>query len=506
MSISNNYIPVKQSGDGVTTNFSGNWNVIAASYIRVYWEDKTTGVQTLKIKDTHYTLSFNSSGFIVTFLTGFVPASTVWVVIGRQVALDQNVPYTTSQGFQGPVTENSFDKVTAMIQDNQDAINRSPKFALGSTTQSIIAEPVDGQFWVWDGDNVTSVAFADIGVITADAIFTGLAANDFLQYNGTVWVNLTPAAVATAIGAATLTGAESLSNKTLVAPIISGIPVGIIEQVCQGRLTLTTGVPVTTANVTAAATVYFTPYKGNHIALYSSSAWRLLTFTELSISLASGFSSGKPYDVFAYNNAGVVALETLVWTNDTTRATALTTQDGVLVKTGDTTRRYIGTFYTTGAATTEDSETKRFVWNYYNRASRKMYVKDTTDTWNYSVAAYQQANASALNQLDMVIGVSEDIVIAWVQGFAINSTSTFRQCNTGVGLDNTTIITDTANSVILNNSFVTGVPSARYNGFPGAGRHFLTWLERGSGSDTQTWSGDNGGSAVQSSIQGIILG
>src|SRR4051812_49331438 len=57
-----------------------------------------------------------------------------------------------------------------------------------------------------------------------------------------------------------------------------------------GRLTLTSGTPLTTSDVTAAGTVYFTPYNGNVIGLYDGTDWLAIPFTEQSISLASGFS------------------------------------------------------------------------------------------------------------------------------------------------------------------------------------------------------------------------
>src|SRR3990167_7040004 len=129
--------------------------------------------------------------------------------------------------------------------------------------------------------------------------------------------------------------------------------------VCDGRLTLTSGTPVTTADVTGATSIYFAPFKGNRIGLYDgSSAWAIYTFTELTLALGT-LTSGLPYDVFAYDSSGTVTLEALAWTNGTTRATALTTQNGVLVKTGATTRRYLGTFYTTATTTTESSRRDR---------------------------------------------------------------------------------------------------------------------------------------------------
>ena len=106
-----------------------------------------------------------------------------------------------------------------------------------------------------------------------------------------------------------------------------------------GRLTLTSGTPVTTSDVTGAGTLYYTPYTSGQIALYSGSAWVVYTFTERSLSLT--LTSGKNYDVFLYDNSGTLTLElSAAWTNDTTRADALTTQDGVYVKSGATTRRW----------------------------------------------------------------------------------------------------------------------------------------------------------------------
>ena len=79
-----------------------------------------------------------------------------------------------------------------------------------------------------------------------------------------------------------------------------------------------------------------------------------------------GLTASRVYDVFGYLNSGTLALELLIWTDATNRATALAYQDGVLIKSGNATRRYLGTIYinSTGGQT-EDTEIQRFVWNYY---------------------------------------------------------------------------------------------------------------------------------------------
>lgn len=272
----------------------------------------------------------------------------------------------------------------------------------------------------------------------------------------------------------------------------------------DGRLTLTSGTPVTTTDVTGAGTIYYTPFRGNRIATYSGSAWSVSTFTELSLALT--LTSGKPYDVFVYDNSGTPALEVLVWTNDTTRATALTTQDGVLVKSGATTRRYVGTIYASGLNTTEDSFAKRYVWNYYNRVKRPMRVLEATNSWTYSTNSFRQANNAAANQLDFVYGFVEDSVSAFVVANASGSAGG-TQAWSSIGYDSTTV----ADAGTLSNAQYpqnAGFPmpvNAELTKLPAVGRHTLVWLEKGNAA-TVTWYGDNGSDGTQSGIHGFING
>lgn len=113
------------------------------------------------------------------------------------------------------------------------------------------------------------------------------------------------------------------------------------------RLSLTSATPITTTDVTNASTIYAVPYNGNTISLYDGANWVSYDSAEFNLSLGT-LTNAKLYDVFCYANSGVPTLEFLVWTNSTTRATALTYQNGVFVKTGATTRRYLGTFYNPG--------------------------------------------------------------------------------------------------------------------------------------------------------------
>jgi len=258
------------------------------------------------------------------------------------------------------------------------------------------------------------------------------------------------------------------------------------------RLTLASAIAVSTSDVTAATTIYCTPYKGNKISLYDGTNWNTRSSAQFSLALGT-LTSGKPYDVFCYDNAGTPTLEFLAWTNDTTRATALAYQDGILVKSGAATRRYLGTFYTTSATTTEDSTANRYLWNYYNRVSRAMQRLETAVTWTYTTASFRQANGNSANQLNFVIGVSEETVSAELL-VRVSNSNTNVQFVGGIGLDSTT---SEATSGYLRGeqytqaSNVNLTQKASLNALIPAGRHYLAWLEYSQASGSSTWVGNS---------------
>ena len=53
-----------------------------------------------------------------------------------------------------------------------------------------------------------------------------------------------------------------------------------------------------------------------------------------------------------------------------------------------------------------------------------MSASDATASWTYSTATFRQANGSAANQLNFVVGYSEDAVEARVVGISANNSST----------------------------------------------------------------------------------
>ncbi len=190
------------------------------------------------------------------------------------------------------------------------------------------------------------------------------------------------------------------------------------------------------------------------------------------------------------------------------RATALTTVNGVLVLTGTTTKRYIGTVRITGTTgELEDSTARRYVYNYYNRVERVMKAVDTTNSWSYTLATWRAANNSIVDgvgRFAFVAGAAEDTLHVHVYSVVQGGSSAVSFAS-GVGINKT----DT-NSAQLCGSYWggTGNPvssSALYKGQCGLGYSYVQRLEISTAAGTTTWYGDNGVTFVQTGMLGTLL-
>lgn len=277
---------------------------------------------------------------------------------------------------------------------------------------------------------------------------------DVTSIAGTLATTIANAAVTYAkfqnVAASSLVG-----NMTGGAAVATDVPLatGIIFEnsklqallplVAQGRLTLETGVAISTSDQTAKTNVYFTPYNGNRIALFDGTYWKFYTFTS-DITLALGtLTSGKNYDVFCYDNAGTLTLEALVWTSDSARATAIVQQDGVWCKTGALTRRLLGTFRTTSTTTTEDSLTKRFVVSVDNPVPRRLhtcpgYTDDNANTTYTSASTtWTEANGGTGSKVEFLCAVP-GVYGQCFGGGVFTTPATTVGTGIGIGIDSTT--------------------------------------------------------------------
>lgn len=183
MTISDNYSPDVSLGNGVTTVFTGSWSPQVAVAMVVELVDQTTGDRVTQTQGVDYSLTFTDAGYTVTFLIA-PPPSGQDVVRSREIPLTQNNPYTTAQGFEGDVIEDSLDKLTAITQDLGDNESRTPKFATGSSTSDItFPEPVPSFFIRWNAAGTDLEAVSGSGITIPD----GDKGDITTSSSGTVW-------------------------------------------------------------------------------------------------------------------------------------------------------------------------------------------------------------------------------------------------------------------------------------------------------------------------------
>lgn len=328
--------------------------------------------------------------------------------------------------------------------------------------------------------------------------------------------------------------------------------------ICNGRLTLESGVPISTSDQTAKTTLYFTPYKGNRIGLKSGSSWDLYSFTEKSLSL-SGYIKGVVYDIFAYLSSGAPVLESLAWKKVTasnsptsgsgktinisdtgdlavgrevtvkdganseittitalvantsitvdlansyttpdvygfnTRATSLTLDDGKWVKSGATTRRYLGTIrITSTTGQCEDSRQRRLVSNYAQPVLRMLHKSDATATWNANGTSFGYARGQSSNRLELVIHADGLQPMVRLDALVYPQSSGYR-LEVGIGVDSPSAISGT--TAYIYNGATPSNMRATLNASLAVGFHYLAWLEKYTTGAARFEGGDN--SAIQ---------
>lgn len=291
----------------------------------------------------------------------------------------------------------------------------------------------------------------------------------------------------------------------------------------SGRLTPTTGVPVITSESLDFTTVYYTPFTGNQIAIYNGSVFSPVNFSELSLALNSNsghtgyHQSGKNFDLFVFNDNGTIRLGSgPAWTNDTTRADAITRVNGYRVNNASILLRFgsdsgntvtvaaykatlVGTMRASAngqctcriGSTTSQTGGKWFLTNEYNTNKFSLFVFDETNNWSYAVSSWRQANANAGNKIEFLTSETNPAVSARLTCMVYCTTaSDIGLC--GIGLDSTTVNSSRAQVETAGVGNLQGAVTAEYQSRGIAiGYHYLAWLEyRRTG--TIFYIGDNG--------------
>ena len=119
MTITTTTSKVTYTGNNVTVIFAYTFKIFSTAEIKVYVDN------VLKTLTTHYTISGagSASGGNVTFTAGNTPGTGAKVVLLRNIAKTQVTDYVENDSFPAETHESALDKLTMLVQDNNNAIS-----------------------------------------------------------------------------------------------------------------------------------------------------------------------------------------------------------------------------------------------------------------------------------------------------------------------------------------------------------------------------------------------
>lgn len=127
MTITEIALKVRESGDGVETDFDYGFQTYANTDILVYKIVTATGVKTLQTLGVDYTVALEDDGPGGTVTYTVAPTALQESYIVCNLPSTQSSSYTTNGKFTADSVETAFDKLTMLIQQLEEAIGRCPK-------------------------------------------------------------------------------------------------------------------------------------------------------------------------------------------------------------------------------------------------------------------------------------------------------------------------------------------------------------------------------------------
>lgn len=164
---------VNATGNNTTRTYSYTFKVFSADDLDVIVRD-TDGVDTTLTKTTHYTVTGvgTSTGGTVVLVNGSFDwiSGSGWLKTGYKLSIRRKLDLTQTTGITNQSTyypslhEQRFDKLTMMLQQHQDELDRSPRVPWGDTAPSLelpSAANRAGKFLGFD-DSGSPVATGDL--------------------------------------------------------------------------------------------------------------------------------------------------------------------------------------------------------------------------------------------------------------------------------------------------------------------------------------------------------
>lgn len=271
-------------------------------------------------------------------------------------------------------------------------------------------------------------------------------------------------------------------------PVIGGCcGTGVVDPGIDGfRISTTWYEPVQYFD-TGGHQLYLVPYTSNMISLYDGSAWTSRAATDR-VQSQGTYSANTFYNIFAHWDGSNVGLELVA--EPYPHSPILDMQDGVQVKWGDPSRRYVGVARTDSVGHFVDSRRRRLIWNRHNQVARYFEVQHNT-TWSFSgTNSWRPISGNPANGLVEVVAGTIGIANYGSTTISISATGMCTSsmngyyAASGIGIDSTTV--NSAQIVELDNGGPSSYAHLRssYNGYLLPGYHTINWLEVGQSSST----------------------
>lgn len=182
------------TGNGSTVNFATTFRFLQNSDVKVIQTVIATGVETEQVEITDYTLvgaGLDAGGTVTMLVAPPGPPSATTLTIKRDVPLTQQTDYVENDNFPAESHEDALDKLTMIVQQQQEELDRTLKTAESSTATGLtVPDPSTGLFLQWDALG---------NLVNIDILLQGaLAVSDFAK---TYLDDLTAAATRTTLNA-----------------------------------------------------------------------------------------------------------------------------------------------------------------------------------------------------------------------------------------------------------------------------------------------------------------
>jgi hypothetical protein len=371
-----------------------------------------------------------------------------------------------------------------------DAAGNFPRAYIAAGSYKLRAETSAGVL-IWEMDNIDTGLSAGSGALPIASGGTG---------------GITAAAARTNLDV------PSNSELADLASDITDIQASLqnIVSAPQGRLTLTSATPVMAAGVSAATSVYYTPYLGNLVPIYDGTQFNTTAFSELTLTLNSNHVLSSIYDIFLFDDNGTIVIGTgPAWNTITagagargtgagtteltrsvggllTNAYAMTARNGATTYSVNANRGlYVGSMFMDGTNgqischTAVGQSRKWGLWNAYNRKTVSLRVVDGTSSWSYTSATIRASQSASANSLTIFAGLAEDIFdLRFTQEVQTNTSS--GAAVIGIGYNSlTTTSGKTGHVGILGGVNNIADAVAEHQALPALGINTITALEGG---------------------------